>query len=111
VDFFGDRPGLPPISDSVIEDNTFVFADDPGMANQDLKACVQIASPAAQREIRVTRNKASSTSGRVATAFAVVTGGGLDGRVHDAITVVDNETDGLTFGSFIRTAPESVWAR
>lgn len=106
VDFFGDRSGLPPISDSVIEDNTFAFADDPGMANIDLKACVQIASRVAQREVRIARNRASSTSGRVATALAVVTGGGLDGRVHDAITIVDNETDGLTFGSFIRTAPD-----
>lgn len=106
VDFFGDQPGLPPISGSVIEDNTFVFADDPGLGKPDLKACVQIASKAAQRDITIARNRASSTSGRVATALAVVTGGGLEGRVHDAITIVDNETDGLTFGTVIRTAPD-----
>lgn len=106
VDFFGERPGVPPVSDSVIERNSFVFADDPGIADIGLKACVQIASVAAQRQVTIARNRARSTSRKVATAFAVVTGGGIDRHVHDAITIVDNETDGLTFGSFIRTAAD-----
>ena len=105
IDFFGEQSGVPQISDSIIESNSFSFADDPGITDIDLKACVQIASLAAQRNVTIAHNTSSSTSRGVATALAVVTGGGIESRVHDAITIVDNQTDGLTFGSFIRTSP------
>ncbi len=107
VDFFGDRPGGTEISDTVIERNRFVFAEERRLAafGIDLKACVQVASQTSQRGVTVTGNTARATGSAIASAFAVITGGGAGGGVHDAITITDNQADGLTFGSFIRTSP------
>ncbi|PCG09102.1 hypothetical protein COA17_09425 [Sphingomonas ginsenosidimutans] len=107
VDFFHDRPSAREVVDTRIERNRFAF-DDTAIARLsrlDLKAAVQIASEYAQRKIAVTGNVATKKGHAITAAFVVVTGGASGDRRHDAISVTGNIGDGLTFGSFLRTAP------
>lgn len=105
VDFFNDRQAAKSIENTDISDNMFIF-DDSSIASVptlNFKAAVQIASEFAQREVRVSRNTMRKTGQTVTSAFVVVTGG-ANGQVrHDSIVVADNQGEGLTFGSFVRT--------
>lgn len=107
VDFFNDRASAKPIRDTVIRRNAFTFDDAtirsvPGL---NFKVAVQIASEFAQQDIRISGNRMTKSGPNVTSAFVVVTGGASGMTRHDAIAATDNQGQGLTFGSFVRTTP------
>lgn len=107
IDFFRDSDRGYPITDTRISGNSFAF-DDTGfdtIPQLNLKAAVQIASEYAQSEVTVDRNTMAKVGDKVASAFVVVTGGAMGTTRHDRIAVTDNQGNGMTFGSFLRTSP------
>lgn len=109
VDFFNDRQTAKSIENTDISDNQFIF-DDAGIESVpalNFKAAVQIASEFAQRGVRISRNTMRKTGHAVTSAFVVVTGGASGQTRHDSIVVADNQGQGLTFGSFVRTASQA----
>lgn len=109
VDFFNDRSRAKPIRRTAIVRNQFAFDDNviPSSPGLDFKAAIQIASEFGQQDVRISENRVRKTGHVVSSAFLVVTGGAIGDARHDAIVATDNQGSGLTFGSFVRTAPSA----
>ncbi len=107
VDFFRTIPALTPIYDTQITGNVFRFDDTrvPAVPRLDFKAGVQVASEYAQQQITVKKNQFFKKGTSLASAALVVTPGVVPGQMHDQIVFEDNEGEGVTFGTFIRTSP------